>query len=127
MIGERVDLDDLRTLANAALESARSRSDRTGPEGQAERGAERWILVPRRDGLVFVVVASSGADVFDRALQVDAAFAVAAQPAVVVALVDRIRQLEFGMRTSASSLEEANDRNAAGITRAIADECVVLP
>lgn len=119
MSGERVNLDDLRTLADAALESARSRSDRTGPEGQAERGAERWILVPRRDGAVYVVVASSGADVFDRALLVDAAFAVAAQPAVVLAILDRIRELEHVVRTELGA--------GWGGQRALLEKGVVLP
>lgn len=92
MSGERVDLDDLRTLAVAAQESADYRED------MQRKGMARWILSPRRDGTVDVVLDPDGADVFDRALPVDAAFAVAAQPVVVVALVDHVGVLTAACR-----------------------------
>ena len=92
MSGERVDLDDLLAWARAAQESADYRED------MQRKGMARWIMSPRRDGTVDVVIEADGADVFDRALQVDAEFAVAAQPAVVVALVERIRALEDARR-----------------------------
>lgn len=91
MSGERVDLDELLELARAAQRSARERGEATEPFGNV---AHAWAMSPRRDGAVDVVVESSGADVFDRALEVDTKFAVAAQPAVVQALVARILELE---------------------------------
>lgn len=88
MSGERVDLDELLELARAAQASADYR------EHLQRKGMARWIMSPRRDGTVDVVIEHDGADVFDRALEVDARFSVAAQPAVVVALVVRVKELE---------------------------------
>lgn len=119
MSGKRVDIDDLRTLAVAAQESARERGDNYN----GDPFGERWILGPRRDGAVDVVVASSGADVFDRALLVDAAFAVAAQPAVVLALLDRISALETCLRDAANVATPAVGEGY----RAVLERGVVMP
>jgi len=128
MSGERVDLDDLMAKAKAALNSAMERGDATEPFGPV---GYAWTLSPRRDGSVDVVIASSGADVFDRALEVDARFAVAAQPAVVVALVERILQLEQALEKSRSLALDADelydDRMAfARTVEALLEEGVVL-
>ena len=99
MSDERVDLDDLRALAVAALASAR-------------------------------VVASSGADVFDRALLVDATFAVAAQPAVVVALLDRVESLERALGDLIAECEERTENPEGDYyadQREILEQGVVLP
>jgi len=117
----RVDLDSVLAHALVAQESARERGD----NHNAGVGVERWTLSPRRDGAVDVVVESSGADVFDRALLVDAEFAVAAQPVVVAAMVERITALEATLRDAvdAISLRPAQrDR-----IRAVLDNGVVVP
>jgi len=124
MSGVRVDLDDLLAKARASLSSVRERGDATEPFGPV---CHAWALSPRRDGAVDVVVASSGADVFDRALEVDARFSVAAQPAVVEAMVLRIQTLEsaYGDLIEATAL--AGDPGDVIAMRELQTRGVVLP
>ena len=109
MSGERVDLDDLLVKATAAL------------------GAKYVVGHPHRDGLFDVLAGDDGAEVYERCMLVDAELAVAAQPAVVMALVERIRALESAAREIADAPHRRAQAGRIGIMRSIIDKGVVLP
>lgn len=109
----RVDLDDLRAKAEAC--------------GGAS--SARVLSLPHRSGLFDVLTEPDGAEIYERCTIADAEYAVASQPAVVLALLDRLRNVERAAQAliDAGMCRHANCEEGCPSTDAWNDLSAVLP